>query len=185
MPAMPCLRSVRGIRIPAALLAVCLLGASCSVSYTVRLTADDIQQFLRQKLPVSVSKFLVTATVTSVQVEFVESDGGVVVRPNIEVSLVGQRLLRGHAIVSGQIRYASPTGDFFLDQAKVVMLTVEGLPDSARQAVEEVAGKCIEGYLATQPIYRLRQSDFKQSLAKLVLKSVRTRNGRLEIVVGT
>jgi hypothetical protein len=93
--------------------------------------------------------------------------------------------LRGHAIVSGQIRYAQPTGEFFLDQAKVVMIAVEGLLDSARPTVEEVAGKCIEGYLATQPIYRLKQSDFKQSLAKLVLKSVRTHSGRLEIVVGT
>jgi len=182
---MPYLRPHRGFRLPAGLLAVCFLIASCSVSYTVRLSADDIQQFLRQKLPVSVSKFLVTATVTSVQVEFIESENGVVVRPDVEVGLIGQRLLRGYAIVSGQIRYAQPTGEFFLDQAKVVMIAVEGLPDSARPMVEEVAGKCIEGYLATQPIYRLKQSDFKQSLAKLVLKSVRTYSGRLEIVVGT
>jgi hypothetical protein len=184
MPAMQYLRS-RGLRTPAGLLAVCLLVASCSVSYTVRLTADDIQQFLRQKLPVSVSKFLVAATVTSVQVEFIESDNGVVVRPDVEVSLVGQQLVRGYAIVSAQIRYVPPTGEFFLDQAKVVLVAVEGLPDSARPTVEEVAGKCIEGYLATQPIYRLKQSDFKQSLAKLVLKSVRTHNGRLELIVGT
>lgn len=170
---------------PAGLLAVYFLVASCSVSYTVRLTADDIQQVVRQKLPVSVSKFLVTATVTSVQVEFIESDNGVVVRPDVEVSLIGQRLLRGHAIVAGQIRYAPPTGEFFLDQTKVILITVEGLPDSARRVVEEVAGKCIEGYFATQPIYQLKQSDFKQSLAKLVLKSVRTHNGRLEIVIGT
>jgi hypothetical protein len=178
-------RSRRGLRWPAALLAVGLLVAGCSVSYTVRLTADDIQQFLRQKLPVTVSKFFVTATVTSVQVEFIESENGVVVRPDVEVSLVGHQLLRGYAIVSAQIRYAPPTGEFFLDGAKVVSIAVGGLPESSRHLVEEVASKCIEGYLGTQPIYRLKQSDFKQSLAKLVLKSVRTHNGRLEIVVGT
>ena len=179
------LRFRGGLRMPAGLLAVSFLVASCSVRYTVRLTADDIQQFLRKQLPASASKFLVTATVTSLQVEFIENENGVVVRSDVEVSLVGQPLLRGYAIVSGQIRYASPTGEFFLDRASVVMIAIEGLPDSARGTVEEVTGKCIEGYLASQPIYRLKQSDFKQSLAKLVLKSVRTYSGRLEIVVGT
>ena len=41
-----------------------------------------------------------------------------------------------------------------------------------------------ETYLATMPVYRLNQNDFKQSLAKLVLKSVKVRQGRLEIVLG-
>ncbi len=185
---MRCLRFRRTTRpLPLSWIAFSLLLglASCSVRHTVRLSADDVQHFLSEKLPVSASKFLVTATIPSAQVEFIESENGVVVRPDVEVSVAGQRLLRGHALVSGQVRYDPPTGAFFLDQANVVAVTVEGLPDSVRPTVEEVVRRCIESYLTSQPLYRLDPSSFKQSLAKLVLKSVRVWNGRLEIVVGT
>lgn len=178
-------RGMRRPRIATLVSAACVLVASCSVRYTVRLSADDVQHFLSQRLPASTSKYLVTATVRSVQVEFIETENGIVVRPDVDVTVGGQRLLQGYAIVAGKIRYDATAGELFVDAAEVVAVAIAGLPDGVRPAAEEVVGKCIEGYLAKQPIYRLKQSDFKQSLAKLVLKSVRAYNGRLEIVVGT
>ncbi len=182
MLAMGCLTKPLGRA--AALGVVCTLLMGCSVSYTISMTASEIQQSLQHKLPISKSKLLVTATVRALDVEFMESDNRVLLRPEVDLSLVGQSALRGRAVVSGQIRYAPETGEFFFDEPTVAELAIEGLPESLRATAEEIIASCAEGYLASAPVYRLRQSDFKQSLAKLILKSVQARNGRLEIVIG-
>jgi hypothetical protein len=162
----------------------CVLSAGCSLSYTITVTASDIQQTLQRKLPISKSKLLVTATVRTLEVEFLEAGNGILLRPEVDLSVVGRSALRGRAVLAGQIRYAPDTGEFFFDKATVTEVAIEGLPESLRAAAQEVIAKCAEGYLATAPVYRLKQSDFKQSLAKMVLKSVQTRYGRLEIVIG-
>jgi hypothetical protein len=159
--------------------------SGCGVSYTIGLTAAEVQQTLRRQLPVSQSKLLVTATVQALDVEFMESDNRILLRPEVDLSIAGQRALRGRAVIAGQIRYAPETGEFFFDQPHIADVAIEGLPESLRATAEEVIARCTEGYLASAPVYRLRQGDFKQSLAKMILKSVRTRNGRLEIVIGT
>ena len=163
----------------------CAFSSGCGVTYTITLTAADLQQTLHHKLPASQSKLLVTATLRTLDVEFMESGHRILLRPEVDLSMAGQSALLGRAVVVGQIRYASETGEFFLDQPKIADVAIEGLPESLRPTAEELVARCAEGYLATTPVYRLKQGDFKQSLAKLVLKSVGTRNGRLEIVIGT
>jgi hypothetical protein len=168
-----------------ALLLACALSAGCTVSYTIGLTASDIQQTLQSKLPFSRSKLLVTATVRALDVEFMETGDRILLRPQVDLDLVGQRALRGRAVVTGQLRYAPKTGEFFFDKSSVAEVAIDGLPTSLRAPTEEIIARAAESYLASAPVYRLKQSDFKQSLAKMVLKSVQTRNGRLEIVIGT
>ena len=166
------------------LMLACVLGAGCSIRYTISLTAADIQQTLQRRLPISKSKLLVTATVRALNVELMESDNRILLRPEVDVSLVGQSALRARAVVAGQLRYAPETGEFYFDKPAVTEVAIEGLPESLRVTAQEVIAKCAEGYLASAPVYRLKQGDFKQSLARLVLKSVQIRNGRLELVLG-
>jgi len=156
----------------------------CGASYTVRLSAGDIEQSLARKLPVSKTKFLVTATVHAVSVELRADEDKIVLRPEVDVTVVGHPALSGRALVEGQIRYAPEQGEFFFDRPKVTDVAIAGLPPAVRPVTEEVIAKLAEAYLATMPLYRLNPNDFKQSLAKLVLKAVRVRQGYLEIVLG-
>jgi hypothetical protein len=160
-----------------------LLGG-CGASYTVRLSAADIEQSLARRLPVSKSRLMVAVSVRSVSVEFMVGEDRILLRPEVDVSIAGQTALVGRALVEGQLRYSPPTGEFFFDKPKVVDVAIRGLPESVRPVTEEVIAMLGETYLATMPVYRLNQNDFKQSLAKLVLKSVKVRQGRLEIVLG-
>jgi hypothetical protein len=163
----------------------CVFSAGCGVTYTISLTAADLQQTLHRNLPASQSRLLVSATVRTLDVELMETGHRILLRPEVDLGIAGQRALRGHAVVAGQIRYAPETGEFFFDQPKVTDVAIVGLPESLRPIAEGLIARCAEVYLATTPIYRLKQGDFKQSLARMLLKSVQTRNGRLEIVIGT
>jgi hypothetical protein len=160
------------------------LAAGCTSSYTIRFTAAEIQQSLNRKLPTSKSKFLVRATVQSLEIELMEGADRIRLRPQVEVSIAGQSALAGRALVEGQIRYAPGTGEFFFDAPKVVEVTVGGLPESMRQRAGELVATCAEAYLTTTPVYRLKQTDFKQSLARMFLKSVKVRDGQLQVVIG-
>jgi hypothetical protein len=169
----------------AAWLFIAYSAAGCGARYTVRLSAEDIQQSIARRLPVSKSKLLVTVTVRAVSVEFMVDDDKILLRPQVDLSIAGQTALAGRALVEGEIRYAPETGEFFFDKPRVADVSIQGLPASARPVAEEVIGKLGEGYLTTTPLYRLKPTDFNQSLAKLVLKSVKVHHGRLEIELGT
>jgi hypothetical protein len=160
-----------------------LLG--CGASYTVRLSAADIEQAMARRLPISKSKLLVAVTVRSVFVEFMLDEDKILLQPQVDLRVAGQTALSGRALLEGQLRYARETGEFFIDQPKVVQVFIQGLPEAARAVTEEVIARLGESALASTPVYRLNPSDFKQSVAKLVLKSVKVRQGRLEIELGT
>ena len=166
------------------LMLVCTGAAGCTASYTIRFTAAEIQQSLNRKLPISKSKFLVRVTVQSLEVELVQGPDRILLRPQVGLSIVGQSALSGRALVEGQIRYAPDSGEFFFDAPKVVEVTIAGIPDSMRPIAEELIAKSAEAYLTTTPVYRLKQTDFKQSLARMLLKSVKVRDGQLEVVIG-
>ncbi|MGD0835745.1 MAG: DUF1439 domain-containing protein [Polyangia bacterium] len=158
--------------------------AACSTTYTVNVSASQIRQAVERHLPVSKSKLLVTGTVRKVDIELAENADRIMVRPEVDLSLVGYPVLVGRAVVQGQIRYAPESGEFFLTMATVDEVAVEGLPGQVRPVVEQLIANIAEGYLAAVPLYRLSQTDFKQSLARLVLRSVRVHQGRLELVLG-
>jgi hypothetical protein len=47
-----------------------------------------------------------------------------------------------------------------------------------------VGGKLVKAYLSDLTLYRLKQDNFKHSLAKLVLKSVAVENGEVAVEIG-
>jgi Protein of unknown function (DUF1439) len=166
------------------LLLVCTSAAGCTASYTIRFTAAEIQQSLNRKLPISKSKFLVRVTVQSLEVELVQGPDRILLHPQVGLSIVGQSALSGRALVEGQIRYAPDSGEFFFDAPRVVEVTIVGIPESMRAIAEELIAKSGEAYLTTTPVYRLKQTDFKHSLARMLLKSVKVRDGQLQVVIG-
>jgi hypothetical protein len=168
----------------ASLVLVCSILGACTSTYTIRLSGADLQQSLNRKLPTSKSKFMIRATVQSLEVELVEGADRIRLRPQVELSIAGQGALTGRALVEGQIHYAPDTGEFFLDSPKVVEVTIAGIPESMRSVAGELIAMCGEAYLTTTPVYRLKQGDFKQSLARMFLKSVQVHDSQLQVVIG-
>jgi hypothetical protein len=89
----------------------------------------------------------------------------------------------GKALVSGTLTYDREHGEFFLLGAHLEHLTIVGVPDEKLTRVQEGADLALGGYLDRKPIYRLKPSDAKQDLARLVLKQVRVEDGDLVLTL--
>jgi len=87
----------------------------------------------------------------------------------------------GQALVEGQIRYAPDTGEFFFDAPKMVEVTVGGIPESMRQRAEDLIATCAEAYLTITPVYRLEQTTSNSRWREMLLKSVKVRDGQLQV----
>jgi hypothetical protein len=156
----------------------------CGTRYSLVLGATDIRQALQHRLPASKSRLALTVVVSALDIELAEGADRIFFRPQIDASVAGQVLVHGDAVVDGRLRYAPETGELFLTGARVKDVRVAGLPPSLRPVLADALAGWAEGYLARTPILRLRQSDFKHALTRLVLKSVRVRGGGVEVTLG-
>ena len=62
-------------------------------------------------------------------------------------------------------------------------MEVKNLPEKYLPKAREAAQLAIEKSLATRPIYRLKDNDLKQKLAKAVLQSVNVKNEKLLVTL--
>jgi hypothetical protein len=58
------------------------------------------------------------------------------------------------------------------------------VPQKYQEPIRDLANQAAVRFLADVPVYKLDQKNFKQSLAKLVLKSVLVEDGELVVEVG-
>lgn len=82
-------------------------------------------------------------------------------------------------VVDGKLRYEALTGEFYLDDPEITELQLYGFAEKYSIVVKNVMRIVLKEYFAKKPVYRLKQDDFKQSLAKSLLKSVTVVNGIL------
>lgn len=165
-------------------LLIALALTACRSGVTLSLTADEIQQKLDSKLPLSKSKLHITATVEKVQVILKEGADRIGARTTMQLDLPLAGEVLGSATVNGQLRYVPDEGAFYLDSSQLSDLEVARIPESLRGPVQDVMSAAMQAYFSAAPIYRLKQSDFKQSLARYVLREVTVRDGKLLVTVG-
>ena len=169
-----------------ALLAAALAGSACNAdpTATITVTAAELQRELGRKLPLTRSGRLATVTVQSAEVVLTEGSDRVGVRATSSVQLPLGRPLAGTVQLDGQLRYVPELGELWFDDARVVDLGVAAIPASLKPTVEELVGSIARGVLARTPVHRLKQESVKQSLAKLVLREVVVRDGKVVATLG-
>ena len=96
----------------------------------------------------------------------------------------GQAIAPGTVEVAGVPRYDAKAGAFFLDDPVITRTEFAGLPPAYASTLSQVIGALLDDYLKATPIHKLDEQDARQSLAKLVLRGVAVREGRLEFTIG-
>lgn len=94
-----------------------------------------------------------------------------------------ERLRRGYLEARGAPRYDPSQGAFYLDRPELTRIEFPDLPQAQAAASAEI-GRLLLAELAREPVWRLDERDGRQALAKLVLRGVEVRGGRLLLKVG-
>ena len=102
----------------------------------------------------------------------------------VQPELGGQTLESGEIEIAGKPRYESSQAAFFLDDAQVLESRFPGLSQQQARTMSALASSLLGESLRKEPIYVLDQADAQQALARLVLREVHVRDGKLLLVVG-
>ena len=152
----------------------------------VSLGQAELQQALRLGFPLEKTYLVIVQVRLSDPVVTLREDSDrieLAVRVEAGLKDLG-RPSRGTADVSCRIRYEPSEGSFYADDPKVERLSLDGHPEGLLEKSSGAVTWVLRGLLARQPIYTLRTLDTARSVARLVLKDVRVREGRLRLTLG-
>lgn len=152
----------------------------------VVLTIDQsrIQTRLEQNFPVEKQLLLLKIILSDPRTELRVGSNRIHVSVNVRVSLSTQKTAAGSAEISGAIAYSPESGEFYLKDAKVEKLVITTLSQTHTNQVAALVGQISGEMLNRHPIYKLDQSDWRQFLVRIFLKSVKVTDGRLQMVMG-
>lgn len=95
-----------------------------------------------------------------------------------------QAPLRGTLTLSGNVRYDENESAFYLDNPRLERVDIAGVPEKWSGKVRDASSRALSEYLNRAPLYRLRPTDVKKAVAKLVLRDVRVSEKRLILTMG-
>lgn len=151
----------------------------------IELGQTEVQKALEIAFPVEKTYLhVIKVHLSDPVVTLRESSERITFSTKIGVGLSGSAPLRGSADLSCLIRYDAARGAFFADDPKVERLTIDGHPDAFLERTTGAITWILKGALEHTPVYTLRTLDTRHAIAKLVLKDVRVKQGKLRLTLG-
>lgn len=152
----------------------------------VSLGQAELQQAIRLGFPVEKTALaVVQVRLSDPVVTLRESSDRIELAVRVEAGLKDLgRPSRGTADVSCRIRFEPSEGSFYADDPRVERLSLDGHPEGLVEKSSGAVTWILQGLLARRPIYTLKSVDTARSVARLVLKDVRVRDGKLRLALG-
>ncbi|MBL1276372.1 MAG: DUF1439 domain-containing protein [Ectothiorhodospiraceae bacterium] len=153
-------------------------------SYTVEISEKELQEKISAMMPLEKKKFFMSVVLSNPDVDLMENDNKIGITIDIKVVAPGGMNGAGRAKITGSLSYNKERGELYFKDPKIVKLDIAKVPKSIipniKSLAQSVAGKALE----KRPVYKLKDDDVKQKLAKSVLKSITVENGKLLVVLG-
>lgn len=151
-------------------------------SYTVEIPEQEIQEKLAAKMPLKAKKLLAKVILSNPAVDLIKDSNRIGVAADFEARLPGIKG-KGRVNIIGDLSYNPDKGEFYLHKPEIASLTLDKLPDQydedIRRVLQPLAAKALEAH----PVYKLKDDDLRQKLAKAVLQSVSVKNEKLVVVL--
>ena len=156
--------------------------------YQVVIPQAKIDATLSERFPVT-KNYLIIFDITyfNPRVTLLEYEDRVQVGldATLNIRLNGEpKELGGSGTMTSGIRYDSETQEFFLDEAVVDRLEIQGVPEKWLEKVTEVASQAAKEFVQNKPVYRLEAKDAKTTTAKLLIKGFEVRDQAIHITLG-
>ena len=153
--------------------------ASLALGYTMEFTEAEIQQKVTAMMPMKKKKYFITVKFTNPVVDLLEKDNRIGILPDIAIKVPGGIRGKGTANISGSLRYDNKKGAFYLNKAVLKELKIDEVPDKHIPTIKDIAQLTLDKFTTVKPIYKLKNDNLKQKLAKSLLKSIKVENEKL------
>lgn len=155
---------------------------SLALSFNVEMDQATLQQRLASAFPVQQDDAFVSVQLAKPQVILKEGSDRIGIKTMATVFLPGGNKFAGITAVDGKLRYVAKNNALYLDQARLHELSIDGLPDVARQEVRRIASLLMRSFFDKQPIYIFKE-DRSAALISKKISRVEVKNGKLVVEV--
>jgi hypothetical protein len=165
----------------AVLTALILSGTGCAFQADITIPKYAVQNQVDMKFPVEKDVVIAKAELKYPDVYFKGDHIG------MRLQYVGRFLKKpaeGLIDFHGPLVYKPEKGAFYLAKIEIVNFTVNKESLSNRDKLQGTLESIINTFIMDVPVHRLKQRDFKEKLARLLLKKVRVKDETLILTVG-
>lgn len=143
---------------------------------------SKIQSMIDKKFPYELNVVIATAELNSPKIYFQGSNIGM--KLNYSGTFLDNKV-NGVIDFNGEILYRPEQGAFFLNNFNIVDISINDSNFKGIDKFKSILVGVVNNYLKNYPVYKLKPKNFKQKLAKLFLKEVKTQGGQLLLLIGT
>ena len=157
---------------------------SLAFEYTLEFTESQLQEKISAMMPVTKQTMLATIVVDQAKLGLIEGSDKLAIAAKLNATLLGGVKATGDLKIQGTLSYKASEGAFYLKDPEIVELNINEIPPRFHDQIKQLAQKGLAKKLSTQPVYKLKDDDMKQSLAKSMLKSLQVKNKTLIATLG-
>ncbi len=135
-------------------------------------------------MPVTKQTMLATIVVNDAKLDLIEGSDKLAITAKLKANALGNLTANGVVKIEGSLFYKASEGAFYLKDPKIVELNITQVPVQFHEQIKTLAQSGLAKSLAKRPVYKLKETDIKQSLAKTMLKSIVVKNQTLVATLG-
>ena len=150
-----------------------------ALSYTVKISEAELQKKVVAMMPIEKKQLFFTVTFSKPEIELIDGKNEIGLFTHIQVfSKLGIKG-SGRAKITGSLSYKPETSEFFFRNATIERLEIDKVSQKYNQQIKALIQQLGAKVLEKQAIYKLKNSDLKQKLAKSVLQSISVKDKKL------
>lgn len=156
-----------------------LMMTGCASALTYEMSQQDIQAKVEKHFPLQKQTQFALLVFSSPKVVLKPDVNRMGLMMDIQAESAGKVVGKGTGQVDGELEYLPASGEFQLRNPKISDLMIEGLSPSTNVLLQGVISDALARTMPVMVIYKLDEREFRQSMAKQMLKSIRVEKGRI------
>lgn len=153
-------------------------------SYTVHLTAAEIESVVRPHFPLTQDGPFGAMTFSHPNVVLTPGSDRLGLGVDVTADLPMGMQARAHALVDGELAYDPARREFHLREPRVLKLTAEGLPEAFAPVVAKAVTQMARQQMPIIVLYRLPDDLGPAGVPLRLLQAASVEDGRLKVVLG-
>lgn len=159
---------------------IALFSASLGAT-TLEFSQADLQNRVGPQFPVQRSVLGIAINFTDPLVFLSENENRIGVELTVSVTASDTLKGKGRGMTDGTLVYKPATGQFVLTEPRLRNLKVENIPQEQQARVRETIDWVARNALSEIVVHQLTDKDFREKMAKQMLKSIAVKNGKLVV----